>query len=166
MIKIHSLFFPHYTCLPFHISSTFFKMKLVSLWVHLNVRPTYDVFENLSRTSVFKDTNTNHASGHIVVTINLPKTDFIGPFKESCMYMLSSHIPSEWTWHRVFPIWTCTGFSMIFQVEYLIGFIRNSFTILYLSWVDCIYRYLLQQKLSVTINITVCVWPRVQYVIS
>ena len=116
------------------------------------------IVDHLSWTSVFQDTTTNHASGHIVVFRNSSKPGFIGPFKESWRYMLSSLLPSEWTWHCVYPIWQCSGFSiifqdgifhespMIFQDEYLIGLIINSFPIPYPSWLVFIHPSLLQDR--------------------
>ena len=61
------------------------KIKLVSFWVHLNGRPNYVIFENLSLN--------NHAYVSISVFINFPKPDLIGPVKDSWGYMLSSLIP-------------------------------------------------------------------------
>ena len=52
------------------------KIKLVSFWVHLNVRPTCVIFTNLYWLSVLKYTTSNHASGCILVTIILPEYDF------------------------------------------------------------------------------------------
>ena len=57
------------------------KIKLVSLWVHLNVRPNCVVFDNLSWNSLLQYTNTNHKSDKIVVLSNTPKPDVVGPVK-------------------------------------------------------------------------------------
>ena len=54
----------------------------MSLWVHLNIRPTCLIVDNLSSTSVLQYTTTNHASDRIVSTINFVKPDYIGTVSE------------------------------------------------------------------------------------
>ena len=100
------------------LSAQFFcRIKLVSFWVHLNVRPTFVIFEKLSWPSVFQYTTNNHAPGRILVNINFPNTYFIGMVTESWRYMLLSLIPSEWTWHCVYLLWIYPGFSIIFRIK-------------------------------------------------
>ena len=70
------------------------KIKLVSFWVPLNDRTNCVLVENLYRTSLLQDTTTNHVYIRILVFSNLPKPDFIGPFKDPNRYMLSSLLPS------------------------------------------------------------------------
>ena len=77
------------------------KIKLVSFWVHLNVRPTCVIVANFSWSSVSQYSTNNHSPGSIVVNINLPNPNIFGPVTESCRYMLLSLLPSEWTWHCV-----------------------------------------------------------------
>ena len=151
----------------------FFKIKFVSLWVHINARPNCVIVDNLYWTYIFQDTTTNHASGHIVVFRNFPKPGFIGLVKESWMYMLSPLLPSEWMLHCVYPVWPCSGFSLIFQDEifheypmifqdkYLIGLIRNPFPIPYLSRLVFIHPSLLQDYFQGG-----CILTKVLYVTS
>ena len=125
------------------------NFKPVSFWVHLNAGPNSVIVENLSWPSVFQDTSINHTSCCLVLFSHFPKPGFIGPFKESCRYILSHLLPSEWTWHYVYIIRPCPGFSVIFRIkyfmdEYLIGSMINYFTIFYLSWVGCINPSIMQ----------------------
>ena len=100
------------------IADQFFcKIMLVYFWVHLNTRPTYVIVHNLYLPSVLQDTTTNHTSGCIVVLRNLSKPYFFGPVKYSWRCIISYLIPSCWTWHCVYLIWTCPGFSMIFRMN-------------------------------------------------
>ena len=126
------------------------KIEIISLWVHLNGIPTCVIFANLSWPSMIQYSTNNHASSYIVVTSNFPNPDCIGPVKYSGSYIILSFLPSEWTWHCVYPIWPCSGFSMpfqdkifhespiIFQDEYLIGSIINYSPIPYIYWLGCI----------------------------
>ena len=56
-----------------------FKIKLVSLWVHLNIRPNCVISENLSWPYVFQYATTNHEYICIVVLRNSTKPYFIWP---------------------------------------------------------------------------------------
>ena len=71
------------------------RIKLVSFWVHLNVRPNFVISSKLSWPDVFQYTPTNYSPGCIVVNINFPKPDFIGTVIESWRYMILSLLPSE-----------------------------------------------------------------------
>ena len=54
-----------------------YKIKLVSFWVHLNARPSCVIVENPSWPSVFLYTTTNNASGRIVLFIKSSKPDYM-----------------------------------------------------------------------------------------
>ena len=122
------------------------KIMLVCFWFHLNARPNCVVVQNLSRTYVLHDNTTNHNYYCIVVLHNPPKTNFIGPVKDSCRCVISYLLPSKWTGHYVYTICTCTGLSMVFQDEYLTGSMLNYFPIPSLSWLVCIHPYLMQKQ--------------------
>ena len=53
------------------------KIKFVYFWVHLNFRPYFIIFDNLSWTFTFQYTPTNHASGCNLVLGKFPNPDFI-----------------------------------------------------------------------------------------
>ena len=91
------------------------RIKLVYFWVHINVILTCVIVENFSWPSVFQDIITNNAYGSILVNINFPNTDFIGPVTESWRYMLSPLLPGDRTWHYVYLTWPCLGFLINFQ---------------------------------------------------
>ena len=137
----------------------------MSLWVQLIARPNCVIIDNLSWTSLLQYTTTNHTSGSILVFRNFPKHDFIGTVKDSWRCVVSSLLSIEWKWQFIYTIWTCSGFSIIFQNEIFhespiifqdesfIGMIRNSFPILYLYWLGCIHPSLLQDHFQGVYNI-------------
>ena len=121
------------------------KIKAVYLWVHLNVRPTFVIVENLSCPYLLQDTTNNHASGSIVVNINFPQPGFIGSFKESWVYMPLFLLP---VWFNVklclshitislflndFQDEISHDYPMIFPDWYMIGSISNPFPITSIS---------------------------------
>ena len=96
------------------------RIKLLSFWVHFNTLPTCVIITNHSWLSVFQCTNTDHFPGRIVVHVNYPKTYFIGPYNDVWRYKLLSLLPREWTWNCVYLIWSCSIFSNIFRMKYLL----------------------------------------------
>ena len=61
---------------------------LMYFWVHLNDRPNFVVVQNLYWAYLLQDTTNNHNSDCIVLFINLTKSYFIGPVKESNSRMI------------------------------------------------------------------------------
>ena len=147
------------------------RIKFVSFWVCLNIRPTCVIFSNLSWTSAFQYTTTNYASCFIVVNINFPKYYFIGTVIDSWRCIILPFFPSELMWYFVSLILPCTGSSMTFRMKYLwvsndfYGFILDRVNAKFLSnSIPFLSR--LNSLISVTVEITGCLLPRVLYGMS
>ena len=95
------------------------KIKIVSLWVHLNAIPPCVIVKNLSWPPIFQDFITNRASGCILVFSHLFKPYYIIKIKELWTYMLFYFLPSEWMRHCVYLLWPCPGFSIISRMKYI-----------------------------------------------
>ena len=80
------------------------RIKVVSLWVQLNVRPTCVIITNISLTPVVQYNITNPASGLIVLFRNFLQTDFVRTIKEPWRYIILSLIPSKLMSHCVYLI--------------------------------------------------------------
>ena len=111
------------------------EIMLVYIWVHINSRPNCVILHNLSWPSILQDTTINHTYGCNILFKKKSNTDLISTAKDSQRCMLSYHLTREWTWHYFYPIWPYPGFSMIFQDEYLISSMINSFPVPPLYWV-------------------------------
>ena len=87
------------------------------------------IIVNISWYSVFKYTTTDHNPDCIVVYINFIDPDYISTVSEFWRYMLLSLLTCDWTWHYVYIILSCPGFSIIFQGE-----IFYEYPMIFLDW--------------------------------
>ena len=112
-----------------------YKSKLLYFCFHFNAITTGVIINNLFWPPIFQDIITNHDSGCISLFSNFLKPNFIGTVTESRKYMLPSPISCEWTWHCVYPIRPCPGFSTIFRMKYFMSRYMYSFSISWNTWI-------------------------------
>ena len=123
------------TILVFHLISFF--IVLFSVYNHLIAGPNFLVVKYQYLIPVLQDTTTNHIYGYNIIFSSFSRLISLGIFYHDFFQL-------ELIWYSVCTSWSCQGFWINLQDEYLKMLMCHSLPVPLLSWLGCIWPYLLQ----------------------